>query len=494
MLVSNRSTLPRQKRCHETLMKDLEKLFDLIAFSLAKIQREGDWSPFVECILGGKAHDGQYDFLTNARFRENALHPGNGFGKTEVIAIKHLRSILSHLFKWEKKFDPETGLFEWIILPEFDPEYRTLNIAITIEQAEMVQARIVRYVQDSPALSALGLIARNGVVSSPVPRIRYFTGAETEFKTTKKKAESVEGKEYGYISADEIALEPYLEFIHESILLPRARKYPDSQLDFFATPKGKNAYWRVVEKITRGGGYVRGGSSFENPWIDHDLLRYMIASWSEARIEQTIYGKFIDTGTMMFASRVPVLFDESLSFEESQTGRKYLSGWDLARGRKGSQSDQTVGIRLDVTERPARVVKTWNFQLPWTEKERENINAETGHETEQSSIEREIRASHYETGEEVRLDSTGVGDTLYGILMDIADPVDFRGGRKDELLDHLQAVIDAGLLKAPFIPALADEMTVYQRSDTNLDTDWLMALAIAASGITIDTVKYGTVE
>ncbi len=452
-------------------MTDIDaKLIDLITWSLAKIQKEGDWQPFVEYVLKGKLHDGQSEFLSKALFKENALHPGNGFGKTEVIAIKHLRFILSHLF---------------------DPAYRTLNIAITIEQAEMVQARIVRYAQESPVLSRLGLIPKNGVVSSPVPRIRFRFGSETEFKTTKKKAESVEGKEYGYISADEIALEPYLEFIRESILLPRTRKYADSQLDFFATPKGKNAYWRVVEKIRRAGGYVRGGSSFENPWIDHDLLRYITSSWSEARVQQTIYGEFIDTGTMMFASRVPVLFRDDLTFEEPQVGRKYLSGWDLARGRKGSQSDQTVGIRLDVTERPARVVKTWNFQLPWTEKERENINAAEGRVIEQSSIEREIRASHYETREEVRLDSTGVGDTLYGILMDIADPVDFRGGRKDELLDHLQAVIDAGLLVAPFIPALADEMTVYQRSDVNLDTDWLMALAIAASGITIETVKYG---
>ncbi|WP_289460185.1 hypothetical protein, partial [Klebsiella pneumoniae] len=75
---------------------------------------------------------------------------------------------------------------------------------------------------------------------------------------------------------------------------------------------------------------------------------------------------------------------------------------------------------MDVTEKPARVAKTWNFQLPWTERERENINAEEGRDVEHSSIEREIRASQKETGERVLLDSTGVGDTLYGMLMDIA--------------------------------------------------------------------------
>jgi len=73
------------------------------------------------------------------------------------------------------------------------------------------------------------------------------------------------------------------------------------------------------------------------------------------------------------------------------------------------------------------------------------------------------------------------------MLQDIAKPVDFRGGRKDQLLDNLQAVIDCDLLKSPFIPQLADEMTIYQRNDINLDTDNLMALAVACSSFKVKT-------
>lgn len=452
-------------------MTEHEKIIDLIVFCLAKIQRENDWRAFDELVLHSKSHEAQYRFLAHAVYKENALHPGNGWGKTEVIAKKHLRFVLSHLH---------------------DPEYRTLNVAITTDQAEMVQERIVRYVRESPVLSRF-LIPPDGIVRFPVPRIRYFSGAITEFRTTKKKGESIEGHEYGYISADEIALEQHLEFIRDKILLPRLRKQKDSQLDFFATPKGLNAYYRVVLEIERKG-YVQGGSSFENPWIDHDLLKYQISTWSEAKREQIIFGKFIDTAEMMFSSRVPILFDETLSLEEVEPGRKYIEAWDLARGRRGEQSDQTVGYRIDITEKPARIVKRWAFQLPWTEKERENINAEAGTLKEHSSIEREIRQAHYESDARVLLDSTGVGDTLYGIVQDIAEPVDFRGGNKDRILDHLQAVIDAGLLKSPYITELADEMTVYQRDDKNLDTDNVMALAIGASAIEIVDRQYGTVE
>ncbi|MCK4454430.1 hypothetical protein KAU51_03810, partial [Candidatus Parcubacteria bacterium] len=135
----------------------------------------------------------------------------------------------------------------------------------------------------------------------------------------------------------------------------------------------------------------------------------------------------------------------------------------------------------------------WAFQKPWTEKERENILEKTGID-EGGSIEREIRSAHYASNADVSLDSTGVGDTLWGMVMDIASPVDFRGGRKDVLLDHLQAVLDAGMVQSPFIPELADEMTIYQREDKNLDTDNIMALAIACSSIEVETSTIGTVD
>ena len=450
-------------------MHDLRSL-SLLVQSLSAIGR-GDWLPFVELVLCGKIHDGQAEFLAGSRFRENLLHPGNGWGKTEVIAIKHLFFILSHFG---------------------DSHYRTLNIAITLDQSELVFDRILKYCNESAFLRSLSLVASTS--RFPFPRITFANGAVTEFRTTKKKAESVEGHEYGYISADEIALELHLEFIRDKILLPRLRKYVDSQLDFFATPKGLNAYYRIAEDIKRKGGFVRGGTSYENPWIDHTLLEYQRTTWSEAKINQIIMGKFIDTAEMMFASRVPVLFDDSLSLVDGcERGRKYIEGWDLARGRRGERSDQTVGFRLDATNRTARIVRRWAFQLPWTEKEREIMTA-TGALPPTSSIEREIRTAHYDSTATVLVDSTGVGDTLWAMVQDIARPVDFRGGNKDRILDHLQAVIDAGLLRSPFIPELADEMTVYQREDKTLETDNIMALAIACSAITFSVGTFGTVE
>lgn len=449
-----------------------QRIFDIIAFSLKQIIEKKDWSAFDDLVVNHQSHNGQKDWLANSVFRENLLHPGNGFGKTVIIAKKHIYYILKHFTEGEK--------------------YKTLNIAITTEQSILAQEVIAELVKNSPMIS--WLIPANSIVKFPVPKITYASGATTEFKTTKRKAESVEGKEYGYISADEVALEQHIEFIRDKILLPRLRRWKDSQLDFSATPKGLNAYYRISEDIKRRGGFVRGGTSYENPHIDHKLLDYQKSTWSDAKINQIILGKFIDTAEMMFASRIEKLFDNNLSFEDVERGHKYLEGWDLARGRKGSLSDQTVGYRIDKTKRPFQIVKRWAFQKPWTEKERENINRSFGDEIEHSSVEREIRQSQYESQADCFIDSTGIGDTLYGILQDVVKPVDFRGGNKDRILDHLQVVLDNDLLTAPFIPELADEMTVYQRDDKNLDTDNIMALAIACSAIKIGGLEVGTVD
>jgi hypothetical protein len=223
------------------------RILENIKIAIRKIEDESDWSFFNEIILATTTHDGQMDFLKNSyqifypdpaspeyekatplekmwgvqTLKENALHPGNGFGKTTIIARKHIFFILKH------SFDPE--------LANKGNKYKTLNVAITQDQAELVQDEILRLAQNAPFLN--GWFLENSV-KFPHAKIKYFSGAITEFKTTKKKGESIEGKEYGYISCDEIALEQHLEFIRESILRPRLRMVPDSQMDFSATPKG----------------------------------------------------------------------------------------------------------------------------------------------------------------------------------------------------------------------------------------------------------------
>lgn len=66
-------------------------IMNIIAFSLEMIQTKGDWSAFDDLVLDYKSHPGQAEWLSNSTKRENLLHPGNGWGKTDVIAKKHIK-------------------------------------------------------------------------------------------------------------------------------------------------------------------------------------------------------------------------------------------------------------------------------------------------------------------------------------------------------------------------------------------------------------------
>ncbi|MGV9171973.1 MAG: hypothetical protein ACOC35_05290 [Promethearchaeia archaeon] len=437
------------------------------------------WQAFEYYVLAGGDYDkykqigsspAQLDFLINSVHLENLLHAGNGFGKTDIIARKHIVKHLIHFYD-----------------PINNKPYKTLNVAITKDQAELVQDRIITLVNSSPVLSSFFI---KSIRKNPTLEIKLINGGVIEFKTTKRKAEAVEGHEYGYITADEIALEQHLEFIREKILLPRLRKFKDGQLDWFATPKGFNAYYRIKNQIESAGGFVRSGSSYENPHINHQLLDYMIQNWSEAKVKQIVHGQFVDNANFLFASRLDNLIDNDLDFESIQSGAKYIEGWDLARG-SNPNNDETVGYRIK-TGAVNYIVDRWAFQLPWTEKERENLAKDSKLQAH-SSIEREIRNRQKESKSKCYIDSTGVGDTLFRMVQDVAKPVDFRGN-KDKILDHAQVVIDSGKLKCPYIPELVEQMTTYERDDKNLATDDVMAFCVACQGIRVIKQKIQTLD
>lgn len=436
-----------------------------------------DWQALDSYVFRANCHPKQYKFLYESNKKENLLHAGNGFGKTEIPARKHIAYILKH-------FD--------------NPEYKTLNVALTVEQASFVLARIVKLVKSSPVLS--WLIPNDDCLNrmrDNIMAIHWVNGAITEAKTLKNKGEAIEGKEYGYISADEVALERHLEFVRDYILLPRLRRYDDSQLDFFATPKGLNAYYRVKCDIERKGGCVMSGSSYDNTFIPRSHWDYMCEGKSQYYIDQVINGLFINNSNFLFASRVEELIDPTLSFEPPEVGRKYIDGWDLARGRKSDISDFTVKYTLKLpleATGASVVVDRWKGQVPWTQKGMENENKIDG-KNFKTSIEQEIRRSRaLYNNSSVFIDSTGVGDTLYERVKDIAKGVDFRG-KKSAMLENLQLSIDLQRLKCPLINDLVEQLTTYTLDDTNLETDDVMSLCIANFGLceytALGKISYG---
>lgn len=468
------------------MAKISQALADRLFYAIKLIEQTRNWRIFDELVLGitDNKHEKQYDYLRDSMgTRENVLHAGNGWGKTDMFAKKHIYYILKHFLDGEK--------------------YKTCQTALTLEQARETKDRIMKMVFESPYLTEQGKI-KNGRPDSwfvvneknfPLPEIEYCNNAVTHFRTTKNKAQAIEGKEYGYIGSDEVALELHIEHIREKVFLPRLRLWKDSQVDYAATPKGKNAYYRVAEAIKRAGGCVRGGSSFDNPYIDHELLNYIIENWNELKKDQVIYGKFIDNSMMPFAGRVEILFDENLELNDKiLDGHYYYNGWDLARGRT-TENDMTAGFRIDKTNfeqnRRATVTQYFQFQAPWTEAGRLNYIKEG--QDFKFSTEGKIREEYKKVNNMGYIDCTGVGDTLFEMLRDKMHGVDFRG-KKEKLIEHAQACIDGEVIKSPFIPQLADQMSTYMYEDKGLDTDALMAFVVAMQGLDIGGNKLLTYD
>lgn len=451
-------------------MENFQSKYAVLIFKAVELTiQKRDFRIFDELVLGKTdfKHIAQYQYLSDTFGNiENVLHAGNGWGKTEVFAKKHLFYICRHILDRSK--------------------YKTCQLALTLDQARITQDRIIKLVQESPILtnSETGesrFIKR--ITESNLPEIEYFNGSQTLFRTTKHKAQSIEGHEFGYIGVDEIALETEIEHIREKVVLPRIRMWKNAQVEYAATPKGKNSYYRVAESIKRAGGCVRGGSAFDNPYSNHDLWRYITRNWNQIKIDQIVYGKFVDTSTLPFAGRVEKLIDTDLDLTEHlEDGHKYYEAWDLARGQT-TENDMTVGLRFDFTDKQnAFITKDWSFQLPWTEKGRENLRKEGKVYTE--SIESKIRKEQAKHGGKGVIDSTGIGDTLSEMVRDIMQGVDFRGA-KQKLIEHAQACIDVEVVKSPYIAQLVDQMSTYQLSDKGLDTDYIMAFVVGTQKLDI---------
>ena len=144
-----------------------------------------------------------------------------------------------------------------------------------------------------------------------------------------------------------------------------------------------------------------------------------------------------------------------------QPGHRYVTGWDLAR-----KKDYTVGVTLDITDSPARLVAFERFRnKPWP------LQAEI--------IERKDK----DFPGRVIIDSAGIGDPVEQFLNIYVEGFVFTVRSKLNILQNLVLTMERGELIFPNIPELIEELRDYSWADRGLITDCVMALALAVSKI-----------
>ena len=213
-------------------------------------------------------------------------------------------------------------------------------------------------------------------------------------------------------------------------------------------------------------GYVQQGRSTENPHLSRDYLSAKIDSLPQTRVQQNIYGMFVDSGVEILREEY---IQQALALSSGLAApvdhHRYIHGWDLAR-----KQTFTVGVTLDVTQLPYQVVKLERFNnRDW------------------SYVYAAIRQRHREYGGDTIIDATGLGDVILGELQDIkAFGFVFTPKSKAELLTNLQAQFETGKIGLPQIDmeigsdywSFTEELRELNWDDNNT-ADAAMALALA---------------
>jgi hypothetical protein len=436
---------------------------------------------FCRFLLDMDPHAGQQKWLNNSTRSENALVTGNRWGKSYCAAAKQIWRC-TMLVGWNDVL--------WAAMRKKHGHYHGINVSITADQSRIVWNTAYELVQN-PKISWMV----RDVKMTPFPRIEFINGAVLEARSTTRNGKHLLGHVYDSINWDEAAYESKFVEVRDNVLRMRLVDRA-GQLDYTTTGNGRNDFGLYFLRALDGKEpvYAQSGSTRENPHIDRARLEYEAARMSPQRVAQNIDGAIIDMGgTFFLVEDLQACHDSALTDvmhvlaqiddveawiklypdwdrtkraePENNTDwvRKYPThlyahGWDLA-----DKADWTVGFTLDITTRPYTLVEFERFNKRGWEHVRARIR-------DRSRRYRGITV----------VDSTGVGDAILDDLRDVgAQGVNFSGGRKGELLGNWQRMISMREVRWPFVRPVYDEHKFYQLDDKGLDTDCVMAGALA---------------
>lgn len=300
-----------------------------------------------------------------------------------------------------------------------------------------------------------------------------------------------------------------------------------------SSPKGKGSW--VFDRWKRGDpAFIEADLSrylslrirtTDNPKLTDEIIAKMMASFTDRMIRQELEGFFLDSDQTEFAlATVQRLYDQSRSAAADlqrevetwladqerhkpqrgrrrgdtrvetilsqanehrsgtadiehfalppQPGHRYLASWDLGKKANEKGRNATVGLLLDLTNQPWRLVgyryltnQSYLTACDYIQQWHERYN--------------ELGARCHTV-----IDATGKGDVLNEVLrserhLDI-DGLVFSGSSKPDIITAGRLMLEQELLVAPFLRRLVDELTAYERYDRDLVQDHVMALCMAA--------------
>lgn len=438
---------------------------------------------FTNRFLPKHPHPGQVTWLVNSTRAINTLVPGNRWGKSTIIAMKHI---------WKCVFRIGQSQAE---KAQGDP-YETISVAMSADQAEIV-FREVKRLLNTKGLRPLVKSFR----SSPFPHVIFTSGAVMHCRSAHDDGKYIDGHRYMYLSIDEAGWINNLRHLMTNVILMRLAG--GGEIDLIGTPKGYNDLYFYFERGQRGvpGYYSQRGSIYDNPFLPPDDIKMrdaLLASADPKVRRQVLEGEFVDfTGLAFTRDQRDNAFDPALPHHQRRVdGHKYIVAWDLGR-----TTDFTVGIVLDITSRPWTLVSYTRLnRVSW-----EEIYATIDRVAKEYGCNYSVIDATGPQGDVIEEELTKRGTMVHGYKSSTK-------ALKIELINNLQTAFDEGrlatgfatekdenghefqvpilqepgegwgIVRLPTITQLMDELGVYSIADKDIPfTDSVMSLALAVN-------------
>lgn len=477
-------------------------------------------------FLGIKLHPGQVRLTKSylarntsnrlrwwiAQFLTICLSAGNRAGKTLVMAVIILHSCFYKMGVKPPDESDDKDMARWVTLP-----YVWYHFAIQQDVARLVFDEINNILQGvhvaqrdgvCPLVSEVGVIIdtskKDGGEYDYIVFDAQWGGAQIKFRTTQGgKGKGSLGRDMHGISFDECGIEPNLKWIMDNVIHLR-RLGTSGQVFLFSTPEeGLTDFadlWFMGDPDQPDHRPYRMSlrmSTRENIGfgLDKDTFDSLVTGMDEDHIAQNIDGYFIQGRTAYFNSNsVDRAFVEGLPELELVRERcHYVQGIDPAIKIDGMWS---IVFRVydEKTQDPetkewAHVTKGAGVRVE-RQRGRKTVDgivdlAETVH----FAYDRPRLKAECTTA----IDSTAMGGHMFRDLLDQnivggVRSVEFGGNtqKKRNLLGNLRTMLDKGWLQMPRSGVWLEvrrQLLGYKLDDKNIETDAVMALAVAVAVI-----------
>lgn len=449
---------------------------------------------FAEEFLGMPLHEGQIRFYRNANGKVNVLVPANRWGKSITVAIKHIHHCVYKI-----------GLGQGNGEAFGRAQYMTANLAPHSDATKPVFEAIKNIMTSSFAIPQadgsmknneckIGWLLNEAGVRNTVPYyIPFFNRSEILFRSTgEDKGDSIQGKNFGYISYDEGGRSNHLEYELNANIIPRLADL-NGTLDIVSTPDMKSNsilfHYDLFEKGLHGefGYYAQEGSISDNVFLLRNNPTYI--EDEERRLagdpikDQVLHGKFVFAGDSLYpADDIQAAKDDTLNMGVPyEQGHTYVVGVDTAMGE-----DEMVFTVVDTTDKPYRVVRQLcakgNSKSPQIHMA--DFEALVRSYLRQNNLKIIVETWNGESAnfyQDMPWDLQII-TKCYGSWQPPHTKVigrNMKSVKKPDILLALRKALAVRELKIPNEPTLVKQLSIYREDDSNLKTDRVISLALA---------------